>query len=99
MFHALYVRLDLLDDPGLSLRLLRRATPLIDPLGQSLDVPLGVQQSSIALTSRNLWNAGLASLAMRTASLALRKLSMYAEYMLARVSLENWRTEQNVSHS
>lgn len=46
------------------------------------------------LTSRNLWNAGLASLAILTASLALRKLSMYAEYILARVSLENWRGEE-----
>lgn len=48
----------------------------------------------LTLTSRNLWNAGLASLAILTASLAFRKLSMYAEYILARVSLENWRIEK-----
>ena len=43
MFDPLYVRLDLLDDPGLPLCLLGRAAALIDLLGQSLDVPLGVQ--------------------------------------------------------
>ena len=44
MFNSLYVRLDLLDDPGLPLCLLSRATALIDLLGQPLDVPLGVEQ-------------------------------------------------------
>lgn len=43
MFNSFYVRLNLLDDPSLPLRLLSRATALIDPLGQSLNVPLGVQ--------------------------------------------------------
>ncbi len=43
MFNSLYVRLDLLDDPGLPLCLLSRAAALIDLFGQSLDVPLGVQ--------------------------------------------------------
>lgn len=46
------------------------------------------------LTSRNLWNAGLASLAVLTASLALRKLSIYAEYILANVSLENCKNKE-----
>lgn len=44
MFNSLYVRLNLLDDPGLPFCLLSGATALIDLLSQSLDVPLGVQQ-------------------------------------------------------
>lgn len=44
VFNSFYVRLDLLNDPGLPLRLLGRATALVDLLSQSLDVPLGVQQ-------------------------------------------------------
>lgn len=48
----------------------------------------------LTLTSRNLWNAGLASLAVLTASLALRKLSIYAEYVLANVSLENCKNKK-----
>lgn len=47
MFNSFYVSLNLLDDPGLPLRLLGRATALVDLLGQSLDVPLGVQQVSV----------------------------------------------------
>ncbi len=43
MFHSLYVRLDLLDDSGLPLCLLSGPAAFIDPLGQSFDVPLGVQ--------------------------------------------------------
>lgn len=44
MFNSFDVRLNLLDDPGLPLRLLGRTTALVDLLGQSLDIPLGVQQ-------------------------------------------------------
>lgn len=44
MFNSFYVRLDLLNDPGFPLRLLSRATAFINPLSQSLDVSLGVQQ-------------------------------------------------------
>lgn len=47
MFNSFYVRLNLLDDPGLPLRLLGRATALVDLLGQPLDVPLGVQQVGV----------------------------------------------------
>lgn len=47
MFNSFYVSLNLLDDPGLPLRLLGGATALVDLLGQSLDVPLGVQQVSV----------------------------------------------------
>lgn len=43
MFDSLYVRLNLLDHPGFPLRLLSRASSLIDLLRQPLDVPLGVQ--------------------------------------------------------
>lgn len=44
MFNSLYVSLDLLDNPGLPLRLLSGATPLVDFLRQSFDVLLRVQQ-------------------------------------------------------
>lgn len=44
VFNSLYVCLDLLDDPGLPLRLLGGAAALVDPLSQTLDVSLGVQE-------------------------------------------------------
>lgn len=47
MFNPLYVSLDLLDNPGLPLRLFSGATPLVDFLCQSFDVLLRVQQKQI----------------------------------------------------
>lgn len=47
MFHSLDMRLNLLNDPGLPLRLFSRATSFINLLCQPLDVPLGVQQEGV----------------------------------------------------